>query len=98
MIGKSQSILIFHISKNSIFFVFTIYSDAYFEYEKCYRKRYWKEMTVKDIRKCIFENYCKGIDFTKKIAIIHWKKQEIKYLVLNATNATKKLFEPAKAK
>ena len=55
-------------------------------------------MTVKDIRKCIFENYCEWIDFTKKIAIIHWKKQEIKYLVLNATNATKKLSEPAKAK
>lgn len=55
-------------------------------------------MTVKDIRKCIFGNYCEWIDFTKKIAIIHWKKQEIKCLVLNATNATKKLFEPAKAK
>ena len=55
-------------------------------------------MTVNDIRKSIFENYCKWIDVTKKIAIIYWKKRERKYLVLNATNLTKKLLQPAKTK
>ena len=53
-------------------------------------------MTVKDLRKFIFENYVKLIGFTKKESYYSLKKQKKKDLVLFATNVTKKKYETVK--
>ena len=43
-------------------------------------------MTMKDLRKFMSENYYMWIGFTKKIAIVCWKKKD---LVVFATNVNK---------
>ena len=51
-------------------------------------------MTVKDLRKFIFENYVKLIGSTKQESYYSLKKQKKKDLVLFATNVAKKNTRP----
>ena len=64
------------------------FNDVHFECRKCY-----KTMTMKDLRKFIFEN-----KIYQKRQLLFNKKQKIKNFVLLANNLTKKISDPPKAK
>ena len=61
------------------------------------RKSFIK-MTVKDFKEFIFEDYFNRIVFTKEYSHCLLKKQQKEYLVLLATNLTKKITRPSIAK